>query len=305
MARSAWIALWVVATSSEAALADPEKTAQAKAKRRQRVTWQWPKFHPAEYAATGVLFASAFGIRFGVPQRADPNWTNGIPPDDWFFEHVYPNNPRVRDTWKIAGDVAFTSSFLWSLADPLIAGGTHDWTVGSQMLLMNLEAYATYSMLLWGSQYLIRQRRPRDRPCDGHDGPGSNDRCDTSGSVRAFIGGHVGAVTTAASLTCLHHTYMPLYGGGWRDAFPCALWIGGTMVTFTARTITGSHYLSDNLFGLGIGGFSGWIVPWTLHYLRGPKPYFVGSKLGPRLTAVSFAPSQTGEGGALTFGGTW
>src|SRR5690606_3998795 len=118
----------------------------------------------------------------------------------------------------------------------------------------------------------------------------------------AFIGGHTGMVTTTASLTCLHHSYMPLFGGGVRDVFPCALWIAATMVTFTSRSFTGAHYLSDNLFGVGLGGLSGFIVPWALHYARGPGPWpRRTSGPGPLLTTAALAAPEQGMGVTLQF----
>src|SRR5262249_46637036 len=145
-------------------------SASANAAPRRRVRWQWQRFQPFEYVATPLVAAGAFALRFGAKWNPQPNITDGILADDWFFRHAYPQNQTAFTAWRVSADIAYRTSFVWSLADPLIAGAANDWDVGSQMLFVNLEAYATYSMVLWGTQYFVRRRRPVDRPCDGRDG---------------------------------------------------------------------------------------------------------------------------------------
>ncbi len=278
--------------------------ASAAPRKRRELKWEWARFRPEEYVATSALLVGAFTARF-APGPSDVNWRDGVLFDRPFYDGAYPTSETSRKAWKVAGDVVYGSSYFWGLADPLIAGATHGWDVGSQMLLVNVEAYATYAALLWGSQALIHRRRPESSPCDGKSGPGSAGGCGSDASTRAFIGGHTGFVATTASLTCLHHVYMPLYGGGFRDIFPCAFWIGGTMVAFSARAVLGDHYLSDNLFGVGIGGLSGFVLPWLLHYRLGPRPWTMGSSGGLRITGASLGPSELGDGATVRLRGSW
>jgi hypothetical protein len=280
--------------------------ARAESPDGDEVHWHWRDFQPAEHVASAVLFTSAMTLRFAVPWSNEPNLIGGVLADDWIYEHTYPTDESTRTAWNVVGDIPFFGSFVWSAADPLIAGIAHDWTVAGQMTLINLESHAVFSAMLWGTQYFVRRRRPSDRVCDGLPGPGRSDRCEEPNTVRAFVGGHTGMVATTASLTCLHHAYMPLFGGGVNDALPCAFWVAGTLVTLSSRTVTGSHYLSDNLLALGLGAFAGGLLPWALHYAHGPGP--TSTRPGSPRTAhaePTILPAETGEGAVMGFHGEW
>jgi hypothetical protein len=272
------------------------------------VTWRWQRFQPAEYVATAAMLAGAFGLRFGAPPKTEPVFTDGILVDDWFYETAYPRDADARKAWELAGDVPYWTSYLWGAADPLIAGFTHGWDVGSQMLLINLESYSAYSMVLFGAQYVIPRRRPAESGCDGHDGPADHGDCDSPESVRAFIGGHTGFVSTTAALTCLHHAYMPLFGDGFANHFPCAYWVTASALVFTARAVKGDHYLSDDILGLGVGMLAGGLLPWALHYAHGPLPWGRSDDAdatAARLTGVMLGPTERRDGATLSATGLW
>jgi hypothetical protein len=272
----------------------------------REVEWRWRRFQPAEYVATAAMFAGAFGLRFGAPPQIDPTFTGGFLVDDWFYETAYPQDPDARKAWELAGDVPYWTSYLWAAADPVIAGLSHGWDVGSQMLLINLESYGAYSMVLWGAQYVIRRRRPAARACDGGGGPAEPGDCSSPESVRAFIGGHTGFVSTTAALTCIHHAYMPLFGDGFANQFPCAYWVTASALVFTARAVNGDHYLSDDILGLGVGMLAGGLLPWALHYAHGPGPW--GQEHEPadaRVTGVALGPNERRDGATLTVTGSW
>lgn len=281
-----------------------EAQASGSSPAKREVRWRWPRFHAAEYVATAAMLAGSFGLRFGVTWSAEPNFARGILVDDWFYENAYPRDANARKAWKIAADLGYFTSYAWGATEPLIAGIAHDWDVAAQMALINLESYAAYSMVLWGAQFVIRRRRPAERACDGGGGPAEAGNCDDPDNVRAFIGGHTGFVATTASLTCIHHAHMPLYGGGFRDAFPCAYWIAATALVFTSRSVAGDHYLSDNILSLGVGMLAGGVLPWVMHYAHGPKAW-TSNQSTPRVGAAMLAPTTDGRGVSLAVGGSW
>lgn len=257
-----------------------------------------PRFHWAEYATTGALLGGSLALRFGASLPEDPNVTGGLPGEEAIFEALYPKSDRGEHAWTVVGDIPFYTSFAWSSLEPAavaIAGGID---LGSQLFLMNLEGLTVTAAVLWTSQLVVRRRRPTDRPCDDPTiTVGRDDRCDDPETIRGFIGGHTAVVATSATLTCIHHAELSLWGGGIRDAVPCGLWVAGTLATFSSRTVTGSHYLSDNLLGLGLGVAAG-LVPWSLHYARrdrGPRPPRE-SPLMPRVVGVGLTPSADGTG---------
>jgi hypothetical protein len=265
-----------------------------------------PRFHPAEYAGTAVLLGGSLALRFGARWPESPSLDGGLPGEERIFEALYPESDADVHAWNVVADIPFYTSFAWSSLEPAvmaIAGGPD---LGSQLFLMNLEGYAVTASVLWTTQFLARRRRPVDRHCeDDSVEPLSDAPCDDPESVRSLIGGHTAVVATTATLTCIHHIELELYGGGFRDAIPCGLWIAGTFMTFTGRTVTGAHYLSDNLLGVGLGVAAG-LVPWSLHYARrqpAPSPTRADG-LTPRILGIGVTPTEgVSDGGLLTVTG--
>jgi hypothetical protein len=50
--------------------------------------------------------------------------------------------------------------------------------------------------------------------------------CGTGNDFRSFYSGHATATATTASLVCVHHQHLPLFGGGFADLVPCLIMIG-------------------------------------------------------------------------------
>lgn len=233
--------------------------------------------HPVEMAITGVFFAGSLGLRFGADWEDDPEWDSGILFDQAVVDAALVRDPEAHRAWAIAGDVPFVGALVWSSVEPLIAGLVYDWRVGAQLAWMNAEAFSVLTVALWTSQFVLPRRRPvtselcspEDRAAD-RELEGFGRTCGGEDSGRSFIGGHVAVAATAAALTCFHHAYVPIYGGGIPDAVPCATGILGTGLVFAARTMTATHYFSDNALGVGVGIMAA-MVPWGLHYARGAR----------------------------------
>lgn len=240
--------------------------------------WRFPCVHPAEMAVTGVFLAGSTGLRFGADWEDDPAWHSGILFDQAVVDAALVEDPDAHRAWAITGDVAWIGSMVWTGAEPVIAGAVYDWRVGAQIAWMNAEAFSVLTVALWTSQFALPRRRPvltelcspADRAAD-RELEGFGRTCGGEDSGRSFIGGHVAVTATAAALTCFHHAYTPLYGGGVPDAVPCATGILSTGLVFAARTMTATHYFSDNALGVGVGVLSA-MVPWGLHYARGSAP---------------------------------
>ena len=265
----------------------------------------WRRFHPVEYAVVPTVLGAAFTLRFAVPHDPDPNWRGGILFDDAAHRALFVDDPDTRDAVKWMGDVPYIASFAWSLADPMIAGGLHNWDLANQMFWMNLEAYSVTASVLWTSQLIVKRERPRAREfCDDPATAPPEADCGKSGAVASFIGGHTATVMTAAVLTCIHHSELPIYGGGAADAMPCAAGMASTALVFTARTLGGGHYVTDNIFGLALGAAAG-LVPWALHYkMAAPTPE-ADKTSHATLTSVALAPDPSSSGAVLQFAGLW
>lgn len=261
----------------------------------------WPRFQSWEYAGMAVLGAEAFTVRFALDWDEEPDWETGILFDEWVLEHVVADDPSARDAWRWAGDVPYWAGLAWPVIDPLTVGLAHGtWDIAAQMLLMNLESFAFFSAALWTTQYLVARERPLADLCDGQRelAREMGVSCDEEKQVRGFIGGHTGVVTTTAALTCMHHGQMDLYGET-GDAVACGAAIAAAAVTFTSRTVIGSHYATDNVLGVGLGLVSGGLLPWLLHYAHDddvPDVADSSQPTGPRLMGASVTPDETGQG---------
>src|SRR5690606_15820505 len=126
----------------------------------------------------------------------------------------------------------------WTVADPLIAGAVYDWDTALQLTLMNGEAFAVSTTVLGISQAIVRRERPIVRVCSDPK-LAADLRVDCSSDNRGFIGGHVGTVATAATLTCIHHAYLPLWSSREAGYIPCVSWSALTFMVLTSRTVTG------------------------------------------------------------------
>lgn len=272
------------------------------------VRWksEWRRTHAAEYVLVPTALVGAFALRFGYPLSGEPNWRGGVLFDDAVFEAARTDDATARRLLNAAGDVALYGSFLWSTTEPIIAGLAHDWDVANQMFWISLEAYAAFSVGLYTLQAIVHRERPAatlvcsdaDR-AQGRVIEGYDVECGSAAEVRSFIGGHVAAVATATSLTCIHHAHLPLYGGGVPEALPCAAGVAATGLTFAARTVGGAHYFSDNFLGLGLGALAGGLVPYALHYGWDPRSDLADeapeAELGmPRLIGGSITPTEHG-----------
>jgi hypothetical protein len=232
----------------------------------------WPANVPVmrwwEYAGGAALLGGSFAIRFTVDVAGEPTWTGGILLDEVIYDTSFVESPHLFRTWRSIGDIGYFASFAWSVVDPVIAGFSYDWGTAVQMTMMNLEAFSVFSMVLSFSQMLIQRERPATRECETPEKAAALGVSCGRGNQnvnRSFIGGHTGTAATAATLTCLHHAQLPLWGSRAADALPCVTATAMTALVFTSRTITGQHYFTDNLLGVGVGVMSG-LVPWSLHY---------------------------------------
>jgi len=258
-----------------------------------------PRVHWGEWAGTGALLGGSLALRFTVPVDGDPNWSGGILFDDAVYDAAFIESPELNENWVVIGDAGYFGSFAWAVVDPLIAGITYDWDTTVQMLGMNAEAFAIYSTVITLAQLGVRRERPEStKECDRNPelvaelGVACSDTAQNRN--RSFIGGHTGTAATAATLSCIHHSQLPLWGGDGADVIPC---VAGWLVTasvFTSRTVTGKHWVSDNFLGLFVGAGSA-VVPYFLHYHLEADP------IGADDTIVATPPAlfvQPTEGGA-------
>jgi len=272
----------------------------------------WPEGIPRvrwwEWAGSGALLGGSLALRFTVPVDGEPNWRSGILFDEAAYDAAFITSPRLNESWRVIGDAGYFGSFAWAVVDPLIAGFTYDWDTTVQMLGMNAEAFAIYSAVITLAQLGVRRERPESTEECGRNpelvaelGIACSDTAQNRN--RSFIGGHTGTAATAATLSCIHHSQLPLWGGGGGEVIPC---VTGWLVTasvFTSRTVTGKHWVSDNALGLFVGAGSA-AVPYFLHYHLEAEPIGADDTVLATPPLVMVQP-QTGGAQVSISGALW
>jgi membrane-associated phospholipid phosphatase len=134
------------------------------------------------------------------------------------------------------------------------------------MLLIDAEAYTLSTLVSTATFDLVSRARPTYASCQKD--PKFDPLC-TSGATASFWSGHTAQAFTAAGLSCAHHRYAELYGGGAPDAIACGVSVGLAATTGVLRITGDRHYATDVLAGALVGFAVGYGVPTLLHYESG------------------------------------
>jgi membrane-associated phospholipid phosphatase len=238
---------------------------------RTPLEWRWQRFRVWEYPLTVAALGAATYLRaFGDPPAAD--WKGGVLMDDWIQEHTAIQSIPQRSRVATMTDLFFYGSMAYRLVDsaliPSIVWRSPD--VALQMSMIDLESFGFLAIALWGSQALYGRERPLVDRCADPRFAAAEGACDRDGQERnrSFFAGHPAVVLTAAGLTCMHHSHLPLYGGGAADTLACGTMLGAAALTGAGRVVTEKHHASDLLVGYAFGGIAGWLLPGLLHYRR-------------------------------------
>ncbi len=230
-----------------------------------RLDWRWPKFTAYQFGLSvgqGALAVASLAI----PGQSDWKESNGF--DRPVRDALRLSDPEASLYARDASDVGLVLLLNQRLVDTLfVTWWYHD--KGSTALQMGLIDVQTATFAL-GIQGFVAGIVGRERPyvgelCDQSPERESTD-CQGSNRYRSYFSGHATLAFTFASLTCMHHIQLPLYGGGPGEAIPC---IGAMLVAggvSTLRIASDQHYLSDVLTGAGLGTLSGFLVPYLFHY---------------------------------------
>jgi membrane-associated phospholipid phosphatase len=244
-------------------------TGDAHAQSGERLQWndEWPHFRAIGYLLTGASAASALAVTFLIPYPHHPRWQGGILFDDAVRTGLRARGPAQRDAIRLASDVTLGTSIVHvALLDSLIvpfARGSSE--VALQLTLMNAQAFSLNALVATLMFKAIARERPLIRSC--REDPDYDPLCST-GVYASFPSSHASTAFTAAGLACVHHEYLPLYGGPW-DGVACAGSLSVAFATGAFRVIGDRHYATDVIFG-AIAGFSlGYIYPWLFHYRYG------------------------------------
>lgn len=292
------------ARADAGASAEPEQPAVM----APEVEWNeaWARFRPWEYAATGATWAQALIVRFTL----SPNSERGTFSIDESITEAVSLSGTAFDVATQIGNVGYLSAIGYRLLDSTVVPGLV-WGSGDvalQMTMIDLEAFAISTFVLWNAQLAYGRERPHYRDCPRTAPPDTNCDAEHDNRYRAFIAGHTLVASTAAGLTCVHHRHLPLYGGGLADDLACAGMIGVAAVVGFARLTAQRHYATDTLLAWGIGALAGYVVPSALHYGFGRpavRPEAVRRRPAPDAVRLTFIPGVGSSTTGATVAGTF
>ncbi len=223
--------------------------------------FQWP-----DAVQTGVTLGAYGYLEFGVEHPTEGHWQGPILFDAAVRDALVARSLAGRRTADVISDVTwYVPMFLpWaeSLGLPLL---TDRWNydVAFQLTALNAQAVSVVALLTRAGHKLIARSRPDVEPC--LKDPNYNDQC-FGGSFAGFPSGHVSAALVGAGLSCAHHGYLPLLGGGTADTAVCVTATALGVVNGIARMSVDRHYLSDVVVGAVLGWGVGYAMPVLLHY---------------------------------------
>lgn len=273
----------VVATLGNVVRAQPGAPGPSDAQPQHRVVWRadWPRYSFDEAILSLGLGALLVAAELLPTATTSANWTGGILFDQGVRDGLRLRSHDGRESARIASEV-----LQWVLigtpfvVDALAAAGIGDgnWDAAFQMGLIALESYVI-SLVIWKvTTLLARRERPVATACgDGLESPHCRDELETT----SFFSNQTMNAFTGASLICLHHTHMPLFGDEAADASACVVGMTTAAIVGLLRVMSDFEYLTDVLMGAIVGFVAGYLVPWIVHYQGGARPELRGPAQSP------------------------
>lgn len=263
------------------------------------VTWNpaWPKFATGEWVATGVGALSLLASRI-LPQRSN-HWSGGILFDEPARDHLRVGGLSGRRWARDASDIGLVLNESWPYFDAfvVVAWYRDSPEVAWQQGLITAEVLAVTAGIQSIVASLAARERPYGRLCGSEGLPEESRDCDSRDRYFSFYSGHTSQAFAGAAVNCMHHAYVPLYGGGWNDSWPCIGSFAIAAATAYFRVGTDVHYTTDVTTGALMGTATGLLLPWFLHYRHG-APTTGAEDDTLRFTVI---PTGLGATGVLVF----
>ncbi len=275
--RTVWTALALAAASPAATAGE-----------RLDLSSGWPAglrwIGPKEGAAIGGLAGSLTALLLLLKPPDRPRWDGPVLFDDGVRNALRASSPEGRSRAGTISDVAFVLA-----AYPLVVdAGLVTWLgrgnadAALQLALIDAEAIAISALLTTSMQSSTGRARPFVRTC-GSKGQADPD-CSASANTRnsSFISGHASVAFTAASVLCVQHSRLSLYGGADAVVCPGALAIAAT--TSLLRIVADRHWATDVIGGAILGSAVGAVVSSVHLRMNGSAPETGFSLGGDRLS---------------------
>lgn len=249
------------------------------------IVWEGQRFSTLDWVITGAGVAATIGSSIVRP-RAN-HWTGGVLFDGGARDFLRLDSAADRYRARDASDVLLSLEATWPFfVDSLILAwfyhGSPD--AAAEMALIDGKALAIISAVQGATTIFASRERPYGGDCGSDVLPEETRDCSGSRRYRSFFSGHASISFMGASLICVHHLKLQLFGNPTAEALTCVTAYGGAAAAALLRTLGDVHYASDIIAGAIIGTAIGVGVP-LLHYRkrapRGREPQIVDVTLMP------------------------
>jgi membrane-associated phospholipid phosphatase len=250
--------------------ASPEQSGGEAAPLPEKLEWQagWARFSNLEYGVVFVSAGVALGATLSEPRRSAP-WTDTWGIDESTRDALRADSRGGRQVARHTSDALLIANLTYPiLADGLLnaAWYRNSGDVAYQLIAIDLEVAGVTAALTSITKTLASRERPYGRECGGELDSAEGD-CVNRDRYQSHFSGHTSFSFAAAAATCMHHSYLPLYGG-WSPLAPCIAGYALAGTTGALRMVADRHYATDVGVGAVVGTAVGLLIPW-LHYRDG------------------------------------
>jgi len=256
---------------------------------QHRLHWrrEWRPFQLGDYLWTGGALGGYLYLQFGLAPAKEAHWRGPILFDDAARRSLAAESRDERVRWAVMSDWGFVidsaAPWITSAVVPLI--DRFNWRVAWQLELMNAQSFAFTGLVSRMGHVFVGRERPNTEICAGANR--ASVVC-FGGENASFPSGHAAGAFTGASLSCVHHLELGIFGHPAADVSWCVALLGLATFTAIARNVGEFHYVSDTLAGATLGVASGVGIPLLFHYGVWP-----GSLFG---RSYALMPSKDGFG---------
>jgi membrane-associated phospholipid phosphatase len=243
---------------------------------------------PGEASAVAAIVAADVVLVLLLKPPQAPRWNPASSVDDQIRAAFRADSAAARSHAAALSDVGLFSLAAFPL---LIDAGLVTWGMkGDRQLALNLALTATEALAIdVAATALLQKATGRPRPlaaaCDPRFHPG---RCAAPAPANdSFPSGHTSAAFTAASLLCVQHARLDIFGKA--DPLVCPFAVAAAAATGALRIVADRHWATDVLAGAALGTAVGTAVGFS---------HFASARGGPAGSDVRLTSSPM----QVTFG---
>ncbi len=200
--------------------------------------------HTWEYVAVPAANAASLTIVLAVHPQT--HWRGGILFDDWARDGLRLSTQAARDHAGTASTVLSIAAGVFPLA--IDAGVLTGWIhhradLGWQMFVLDAEVLTWIGLVTTATTNFVG----RDRPTMSNENV-------------SFFSGHEAIGASAATVICLQHLQLGLFGNKAADAAACGVAVAAGVGNGLLRIMADRHYASDVIVGAAVGVGSAFLI---------------------------------------------